>query len=103
MMPWSLRSSGCGALPLQETQNDQNDINPRSVEGDNYWGYDPYNFFSPDRRYAADKSPGGPTREFKGMVRAFHDQGLKVYVDMVYNHTGEWGVSADGTEGMLLS
>jgi isoamylase len=33
------------------------------------------NYFAPDRRYAYDKTPGGPTREFKAMVKAFHDAG----------------------------
>src|SRR5262249_39723480 len=73
-------------LPVQETQNDQNDVDPSNA---NYWGYMTLNYFAPERRYAADKTPGGPSREFKQMVRAFHDQGIKVYIDVVYNHTGE--------------
>ncbi|WP_208543204.1 glycogen debranching protein [Marilutibacter alkalisoli] len=93
-------------LPLQETQNDQNDIDPNSADGDNYWGYMTLNWFAPDRRYSSDKSPGGPTREFKAMVKAFHDAGIKVYVDVVYNHTGEggpWSGSDGHTVYNLLS
>lgn len=100
-----LKSLGVTAVefqPLQEFQNDTNDLKP-STEGVNYWGYDPYNYFSPDRRYAADKSPGGPTKEIKAMVKAFHNQGLKVFVDMVYNHTGEGGVSNDGSVAKIQS
>ncbi|MET0981646.1 MAG: isoamylase, partial [Telluria sp.] len=78
-------------LPVQETQNDTNDNDPNSNSGDNYWGYMTLNYFAPDRRYAYDKTPGGPTREFKEMVKAFHDHGIKVLVDVVYNHTGEGG------------
>ncbi|WNG53618.1 glycogen-debranching protein [Archangium gephyra] len=78
-------------LPLQETDNDANDVNATSTTGDNYWGYMTLNYFAPDRRYACDKSAGGPTREFKAMVKAFHDQGIKVFIDVVYNHTGEGG------------
>jgi glycogen operon protein len=78
-------------LPVQETQNDTNDVDPNSDTGDNYWGYMTLNYFAPDRHYAYDKSAGGPTREFKAMVKAFHDQGIKVFVDVVYNHTGEGG------------
>lgn len=78
-------------LPVQETQNDTNDNVPTDNTGDNYWGYMTLNYFAPDRRYAADKTPGGPTREFKEMVKAFHDQGIKVLIDVVYNHTGEGG------------
>ena len=82
-------------LPVQETDNDAND-NVASTAGDNYWGYMTLNYFSPDRRYAYDKSPGGPTREFKEMVKAFHDQGIKVFIDVVYNHTGEGGAWTGG-------
>jgi|GEM_PF-338729 len=79
-------------LPIHETQNDSNDVDAMSTTGDNYWGYMSLSYFAPDRRYAADKSAGGPTREFKAMVKAFHDAGIKVLVDVVYNHTGEGGV-----------
>jgi len=78
-------------LPVQETQNDTNDADPNSNTGDNYWGYMTLNYFAPDRRYSSDQTAGGPTREFKEMVRAFHDNGIKVYIDVVYNHTGEGG------------
>ena len=78
-------------LPVQETQNDANDVDATGTEGDNYWGYMTLNYFAPDRRYAYDKSPGGPTAEFAAMVKAFHDAGLKVFTDVVYNHTGEGG------------
>jgi glycogen operon protein len=76
-------------LPVQETQNDANELIPNSANGDNYWGYATLNYFAPDRRYSSDKSAGGPTREFKRMVKAYHDAGLKVFIDVVYNHTGE--------------
>jgi glycogen operon protein len=93
-----LRSLGVTAvefLPVHESNNDQNDVSP-GPEGDNYWGYNTIAFFAPDRRYSSDKSPGGPTREFKRMVKAFHDRGLKVYLDVVFNHTGEGGLYQSG-------
>ncbi|MBN8428229.1 MAG: glycogen-debranching protein [Xanthomonadales bacterium] len=88
-------------LPVQETQNDTNDVDPTSTSGDNYWGYMTLNFFAPDRRYASDKTPGGPTREWKAMVKAFHDVGIKVFIDVVYNHTGE-GSAWGGTDGLTV-
>jgi len=100
-----LQSLGITAVefvPVQEFQNDHNDIEA-TTNGDNYWGYDPVSYFAPDRRYAADKSPGGPTREFQAMTKAFHEQGIKVYIDVVYNHTGEGSVGGDGTVARLLS
>jgi glycogen operon protein len=91
-------------LPVQETQNDTNDVDPASTAGDNYWGYATLNYFAPDRRYAADKTAGGPTREWKAMVKAFHDAGIKVLVDVVYNHTGEgyaWSPTDPGTYNVI--
>ncbi|MBP9112952.1 MAG: glycogen-debranching protein, partial [Polyangiaceae bacterium] len=88
-----LKSLGVTAvefLPLQETDNDNNSAT--STGGSNYWGYMTLNYFSPDRRYAKDQTPGGPTREFQSMAKAFHDQGIKIYLDVVYNHTGEGGL-----------
>lgn len=91
-------------LPVQETQNDTNDI-VQSTSGDNYWGYMTLNYFAPDRRYSSDKSAGGPTKEFKAMVNAFHTKGIKVLIDVVYNHTGEGGAwnSTDPTTYNLYS
>jgi isoamylase len=78
-------------LPVQEAQNDANDNTPNSTAGQNYWGYSTLDYFAPDRRYASNKAAGAPTREFQAMVKAFHDLGIKVYIDVVYNHTGEGG------------
>jgi len=78
-------------LPVQETQNDANDNTSNSTAGQNYWGYSTLNYFAPDRRYASNQAAGGPTSEFQAMVKAFHDQGIKVYIDVVYNHTYEGG------------
>ena len=88
-------------LPVQETQNDTNDVDPLSTAGDNYWGYMTLNYFAPDRRYSSDKTAGGPTNEWKAMVKAFHDAGIKVYIDVVYNHTGEGGAWG-GTDGLTV-
>lgn len=99
-----LKSLGVTAvefLPVQETSNSKNDIEA-STSGDNYWGYSTIAYFAPDRRYACDTSPGGPTREFAEMVRAMHQRGIKVYLDVVYNHTAEGGVG-DPTTATLLS
>jgi glycogen operon protein len=91
-------------LPLHETQNEQNDVDPESASGDNYWGYSSLGFFAPERRYASDRSPGGPTRELREMVKAFHDVGIAVIVDVVFNHTAEGGAGGpDGEKATLLS
>ena len=53
----------------------------------NYWGYNPLAWFAPSARYAVED----PVREFRQMVRALHDAGLEVVLDMVFNHTAEGG------------
>jgi isoamylase len=62
-------------------------------EGD-YWGYMPLNFFSPHQGYAVTSDAEAARSEFKAMVRALHDAGIEVILDVVYNHTTEAG--ADG-------
>jgi isoamylase len=91
--------------PVQETQNDANDNVPDSTAGQNFWGYMTLNYFAPDRRYSSNKAAGGPTSEFQAMVKAFHDQGIKVYIDVVYNHTGEGGAwnASDTTTYNVIS
>jgi isoamylase len=53
----------------------------------NYWGYNSIGFFAPDPRYAANVAKS--LQEFKEMVARFHDAGLEVIIDVVYNHTAE--------------
>ncbi len=51
----------------------------------NFWGYNPFTFFAVSPRYLSRRL----VHEFKTMVRIFHDAGLEVLLDVVYNHTGE--------------
>ena len=53
----------------------------------NYWGYNSIGFMAPHPSYAAD--PRHSMREFKEMIARFHDAGLEVILDVVYNHTAE--------------
>jgi isoamylase len=53
----------------------------------NYWGYNTIGFFAADPRYYANGA--GNVAEFKQMVDRFHDAGLEVILDVVYNHTAE--------------
>jgi len=60
----------------------------------NYWGYNSLAFFAPHAGYAL----ADPVREFREMVRAMHDAGLEVILDVVFNHTAE-----GGSDGPTLS
>jgi isoamylase len=55
----------------------------------NYWGYNSIGYFAPDARYAGSGSLGQQVAEFKAMVKALHQAGLEVILDVVYNHTAE--------------
>ncbi len=50
-----------------------------------YWGYNSINFFAVEPRYLSRPDIG----EFKRMVRAFHEAGIEVILDVVFNHSGE--------------
>jgi len=56
----------------------------------NYWGYNTLGFFALEPRYASrPDSPRDVLAEFKGMVKALHNAGIEVILDVVYNHTAE--------------
>lgn len=55
----------------------------------NYWGYNTFGFFAPHNQYAAARQAGAAVAEFKTMVRTFHEAGIEVILDVVYNHTAE--------------
>lgn len=93
-----LKALGINTIELLPVHETDNDANPDDGPGGNFWGYMTFGYFAPDRRYAYDKAPGGPTREFKEMVQAFHDQGMEVYLDVVYNHSGEGGAWKGATD-----
>jgi pullulanase len=69
-------------LPIQDFENDE--------KSDAYnWGYMPVNFNSPDGWYASDTVDSSRVVECKKMIDAFHRNGIKVVIDVVYNHTAE--------------
>jgi len=64
---------------VDETQLEKNQYN---------WGYDPVNYNVPDGSYATDPyNPSVRIKEFKKMVQALHEAGIRVVLDVVYNHT----------------
>ncbi len=58
----------------------------------NLWGYNPISFFAPKASYAAGGGFGSQVRQFKDMVRALHDAGIEVILDVVFNHTAEGNI-----------
>jgi glycogen operon protein len=55
----------------------------------NYWGYNTIGFLAPHHAYASSGTRGQQVQEFKAMVKALHEAGIEVILDVVYNHTAE--------------
>jgi glycogen operon protein len=64
----------------------------------NYWGYNSIGFFAPHAAYSSSGTRGEQVTEFKTMVKALHEAGIEVILDVVFNHTAE----GDG-QGAALS
>jgi glycogen operon protein len=55
----------------------------------NYWGYNSIGFFAPHNEYSSSGDRGQQIAEFKDLVKAYHQAGIEVILDVVYNHTAE--------------
>jgi glycogen operon protein len=55
----------------------------------NYWGYNTIGFLAPHHAYSSSGTRGQQVQEFKTMVKALHEAGIEVILDVVYNHTAE--------------
>jgi isoamylase len=82
-----IKSLGVTAVELLPICTFVNDRALREKGLSNYWGYNTIGFFAPDPRYAFDTAD--TLREFKQMISRFHDAGIEVILDVVYNHTAE--------------
>jgi isoamylase len=85
-----LKELGITTVELMPVTAFDPDDNPRKnpLTGErlkNFWGYHPLSFFALAKHY----SGGDEIREFKEMVKALHESGIEVILDMVFNHTGE--------------
>jgi glycogen operon protein len=65
----------------------EHDLTERGLT--NYWGYNTIAFLAPHNGYSSTPAPGGQVGEFKAMVKALHEAGIEVILDVVYNHTAE--------------
>ena len=55
------------------------------------WGYDPYHYTTPEGSYATNPDGSARIMEFREMVKGLSDNGLRVVMDVVYNHTSASG------------
>ncbi len=84
-----LRRLGVTAIELMPVHHFVRDRHLADRGLTNYWGYNTVGFFAPDSRYASAGVRGDQVREFKQMVKALHEAGIEVILDVVYNHTAE--------------
>lgn len=85
-------------LPMFEyavtTKGVQDGIEVKFTENDNAynWGYNPYNYNTPESRYVKDMRDGSDAvDQMREMIAAFHEAGIAVIMDVVYNHTAGTG------------
>ena len=84
-----LRSMNVTAIELMPVHQFLHDHRLLDLGLRNYWGYNTVGFFAPHFQYAATRAAGSAVAEFKYMVKAFHEAGIEVILDVVYNHTSE--------------
>ena len=84
-----LKSLGVTAVELMPVHQFVHDHRLVSAGLRNYWGYNTIGFFAPHNGYSASGQRGQQVQEFKAMVRAMHQAGIEVILDVVYNHTAE--------------
>ena len=82
-----IKSIGVTSVELLPVHTFINDSHLLEKDLTNYWGYNSIGFFAPDPRYASNRAQS--LAEFKEMVSRFHEAGLEVILDVVYNHTAE--------------
>ncbi|MGJ5831764.1 glycogen debranching protein GlgX [Streptomyces ossamyceticus] len=84
-----LTELGVTALEMMPVHQFVNDHRLVDMGLNNYWGYNTIGFFAPHNAYASWGDRGQQVLEFKSAVRALHEAGIEVILDVVYNHTAE--------------
>ena len=89
--PWAishLKELGVNAVHILPSY-DYGSVDETRLSDNKYnWGYDPVNYNVPEGGYSTDPyAPEVRIREFKQMVKVLHDAGIRVILDVVYNHT----------------
>ncbi|WP_408055665.1 pullulanase-type alpha-1,6-glucosidase [Streptomyces apricus] len=90
-------SPDCDLASYAADSDKQQECVAKSAAKDAYnWGYDPYHYTVPEGSYASDPDGTRRTVEFRQMVKSLNEDGLRVVMDVVYNHTpasGQAGTS----------
>ncbi|MER5661828.1 pullulanase-type alpha-1,6-glucosidase [Streptomyces mirabilis] len=85
-------TTGCDLASYPADSQKQQECVAAIAAKDAYnWGYDPYHYTVPEGSYASDPDGTGRTVEFRRMVKSLNEDGLRVVMDVVYNHTAASG------------
>lgn len=87
-----LKELGVNAVELMPVFEFDETMNAREVDGRRlleYWGYNSVSFFSPNTSYASTDECNQEGTELKKLIKALHENGIEVILDVVFNHTAE--------------
>ena len=87
-----LKELGINAVELMPIFEFDETMNSRTVDGKQLlecWGYNTVGFFAPNSSYAATNEHNQEGTELKTLIKALHDNGIEVILDVVFNHTAE--------------
>ena len=87
-----LKELGINAVELMPIFEFDETMNSRTVDGRQLlecWGYNTVGFFAPNSSYAAANEHNQEGTELKTLIKALHDNGIEVILDVVFNHTAE--------------
>lgn len=87
-----LKELGINAVELMPIFEFDETMNSRTVDGKQLlecWGYNTVGFFAPNSSYAAANEHNLEGTELKTLIKALHDNGIEVILDVVFNHTAE--------------
>ena len=84
-----LKELGVTAVELLPINYHVNEPHLQEKGLQNYWGYNPLAMFAVEPKYCSEANRENPLYEFKSMVKALHEAGIEVILDVVFNHTAE--------------
>lgn len=87
-----LKELGINAVELMPIFEFDETLNLREVDGKKlleYWGYNTVSFFAPNTSYTAAVEYNKEGQELKELIKALHENGIEVILDVVFNHTAE--------------
>ena len=84
-----LKALGITAVELLPINYHVNEPHLQEKGLQNYWGYNPLAMFAVEPKYCSEANRENPLYEFKSMVKALHEAGIEVILDVVFNHTAE--------------